>query len=68
MKYFTPESLPLKTLDWMRIIEFIGETNAVVAGFDALLQKIPNPEIFLAPLEVAEATASSRIGFRKAKV
>jgi Fic family protein len=58
---YIPERLPIKTLDYHRLIRFVGETNASLARYDGLLQGMVNPGILLSPLTTQEAVLSSRI-------
>lgn len=61
MKPYIPETLPLKKLDWMRFVNFIGSSNGEIARYDGILQGIINPEVMLSPLMTKEAVLSSRI-------
>src|SRR5688500_10543769 len=56
-----PETLPLKNLDWVRFIPHMGQANRELSRYAGMLDAIPNPEIFLAPLTLQEAVLSSRI-------
>lgn len=56
-----PEKLPLITLDWVRFIPLISEANRELSRYAGMLDAIPNPEVFLAPLSLQEAVFSSRI-------
>lgn len=58
---FVPESLPLKSIDWVRFISLIGQANAELARYDGILQGIVNPEVLLSPLTTKEAVVSSKI-------
>ncbi len=58
---FNPHNLPLKELNWIDIIEYIGPAHDSIARFDGLLQSIPNPSILLSPLTAQEAVLSSKI-------
>ncbi len=60
-KYFVPDELPLKNLDWRDFIGLIGKANAEIARFDGLLDSIPNPAVLLSPLTTKEAVLSSKI-------
>ncbi len=61
MKPYIPESLPIETLDYKRLIKQVGRANAELARYDGLLQAIVNPEILLSPLTTREAVLSSKI-------
>ena len=56
-----PDSLPLKSLDWIRFISLIGKANGELARYDGILRGIINPGILLSPLTTNEAVLSSRI-------
>lgn len=43
MEPYTPDTLPLKTIDWMAHIPYIGKANAALARYDGILQGIVNP-------------------------
>jgi len=58
---YIPESLPLKSLDWIRFISLIGQANAELARYDGILQGIINPSVLLSPLATKEAVISSKI-------
>jgi len=61
VKYYLPEELPIKELDYGYLIRMVGDANAELARFDGLLQGIINPEILLSPLTTREAVLSSKI-------
>jgi Fic family protein len=61
MKPYVPKKLPMKGLDWGRLIPEIGAANRAIAHYDGVLRAIPNPEILLSPLATQEAVLSSRI-------
>lgn len=52
---------PPATLEWERLIPFIGPASAAVARYEGLLEGIPNANVLLAPLTTQEAVLSSRI-------
>lgn len=52
---------PPATLDWPRLIPFLGPAAAAVARYDGILGAVPNPGVLLAPLTTQEAVLSSRI-------
>jgi Fic family protein len=58
---FTPNKLPLDSLDWAHLIGPVGRANAALARYDGILQAIVNPQILLSPLTTQEAVLSSRI-------
>jgi Fic family protein len=53
--------LPLETLDWVRFITLVGQSNAELARYDGILQGIINPGVLLSPLTTREAVISSKI-------
>ncbi len=61
MTAFLPPTLPLKDLEWTRLVSALGRANRAVARYDGLLHSLPNPDILLAPLTTQEAVLSSRI-------
>jgi len=60
---FIPQKLPLdlSKLNWQAVAIKIGQANASLAYYGGILNSIPNPAIFLSPLETKEAVLSSRI-------
>jgi len=61
MKPYTPQTLPLDSIDWAAHVSLIGQANAALARYDGMLQSIINPEVLLSPLTTQEAVLSSRI-------
>jgi len=61
MEPYSPEHLPLKSIDWEMHIPLIGKANAALARYDGILLGIINPQVLLSPLTVQEAVISSRI-------
>ena len=63
MEPYIPEKLPLdmSKMNWQSIAAAIGKASASLAYYNGLLNSIPNPAIFLSPLETKEAVLSSRI-------
>lgn len=63
MEPYTPKKLPLdlSKLNWQAVAIKIGQANASLAYYNGILNSIPNPAIFLSPLETKEAVLSSRI-------
>lgn len=68
MDPYVPSSLPLKNLDYQRLIALVGEANAELARYDGLLQGIVNPSVMLSPLTIEEAVLSSKIEGTQATV
>ncbi|MBC6414105.1 MAG: Fic family protein [Chromatiales bacterium] len=60
-KAHIPEQLPLQSLTWNELLSFISRGHRGLAYFDALLQNLPDANLLLSPLEMQEATLSSRI-------
>lgn len=61
MKPYVPETLPVRNLNYQKIIGLIGSANAGLARYDGLHQAVVNPEILLSPLTTNEAVLSSKI-------
>ena len=65
MKPYTPESLPLHTLDLVRLVPEIGAANLELGRYDALVSSMAERnfdlELLLTPLSNKEAEDSSRI-------
>lgn len=61
MKPYMPDKLPIKNLNYEKIIGLVGRASAELARYDGLLQAIMNPEILLSPLTTNEAVLSSKI-------
>ena len=61
MEPYTPQGLPLSTIDYGRLIGLVGKANAELARYDGLLQGIVNPNVLLSPLTTQEAVLSSKI-------
>jgi len=61
MEPYTPDTLPLETIDWIAHISYIGKANAALARYDGILRGMVNPRILLSPLMTREAVLSSRI-------
>ncbi|HJP31731.1 MAG: Fic/DOC family N-terminal domain-containing protein [Candidatus Latescibacteria bacterium] len=54
-------SFPPESLEWERVIPFIGPASSALARYDGLLSAIPNAAVLLSPLTTQEAVLSSRI-------
>lgn len=61
MNPYSPVSLPVKDIDYTRIVKVVGEANAELARYDGLLQGIVGANLFISPLTNQEAVLSSRI-------
>lgn len=63
MDPYIPPKLPLdlSKLNWQAVAVKIGQANSSLAYYGGILNSIPNPAIFLSPLETKEAVLSSRI-------
>ncbi len=64
MKPYIPDTLPLKSLNWVEFIHLIGEANRELALYEGILKGIAgivNPGLLLTPLTTQEAVLSSKI-------
>lgn len=61
MSPFTPEELPIASIDWKSHVTRMGRANRALAKYEGALYGVPNPAILLAPLTTQEAVLSSRI-------
>ncbi len=52
---------PPQNLDWQRLLPLVGPAHAAVAGYEGMLQGLPNANVLLSPLASQEAVLSSRI-------
>lgn len=52
---------PPKNLDWQRLLPLIGPAHAAVAGYEGMLNGLPNANVLLSPIASQEAVLSSRI-------
>ena len=52
---------PPKNLDWDRLLPLVGPANRAIAGYDGVVNNVPNPDILLSPLATQEAVLSTRI-------
>lgn len=68
MEPYVPDSLPLRNLDYARLLPLVGRANAALARYDGLLAGIPNPAVMLSPLTTQEAVLSSKIEGTQATV
>ena len=50
MKAYQPDALPLADLDHKRLFALVGDANAELARYDALLQTTVNSAILLSSL------------------
>ena len=58
---YTPQTLPLQSLDWGRLVTHLGDAHEGVARFDALVANMPDARLLMSPLTTQEAVLSSRI-------
>lgn len=65
---YIPDALPLSDLDYRLLLPLVGQANAALGRYDALLQSIPNPAVMLSPLTTQEAVLSSKIEGTQATV
>lgn len=49
MNTYVPDELPLKDLNYQKLLSLVGRANAELARYDGLLQGIPNPAVMLPP-------------------
>lgn len=68
MTPYTPQSLPIETLDLRRLLPLVAQANAELARYDGLLQSILNPLLMLVSLTTQEAVLSSKIEGTQATV
>lgn len=68
MKPYTPERLPIGSLDKSALFTAVGEANAALARYDGLLTGMVNPAVMLSPLTHQEAVLSSKIEGTQATV
>jgi len=63
MEPYSPQKLPLdlSKINWQAVAIKIGLASSSLAYYNGILNSIPNPAIFLSPLETREAVLSSRI-------
>lgn len=61
MTPFISYALPLKELDYKKLISHIGPANRALARYDGLMQSLINPALMLSPLTNNEAVLSSKI-------
>jgi len=61
VKPYKPDKLPLKNLDYEKLIGLVGEANAKLSEYNGLLQALINPAVMLSPLTNQEAVLSSKI-------
>ena len=52
---------PPTALDWDRLLPLVGPANRAIAGYDGVVNNIPNPGVLLSPLATQEAVLSTRI-------
>lgn len=68
MNLYSPESLPIESLDKAALLTPVGEANAALARYDGLLMAMVNPAVMLSPLTNQEAVLSSKIEGTQATV
>lgn len=52
---------PPQNLDWQRLLPLVGPAHAAVAGYEGMLNGLPNANVLLSPIASQEAVLSSRI-------
>jgi Fic family protein len=58
---YTPESLPLKEIDYRRLLPLVGDARGALATYGGLLEGLVNRNVLLSPLITEEAVISSKI-------
>ena len=58
---YRPDDYPPRSFDWPALLPVIGRAQRAIAGYEGVLQGVPNPNVLLSPLSVQEAVLSSRI-------
>ena len=61
MEPYLPKDLPIKNLNILSKLSLIIEASNNLARYDENLKMLPNPKIFLSPLQHKEAVKSSQI-------
>ena len=61
MQPFSPESLPIRAIEWEPLIPLIAKANRALARYDGVVLALPNPDLLLTPLATREAVLSSKI-------
>jgi Fic family protein len=56
-----PPVLPVRDLDWQKLMPLISRANAALGRYDGLLRSLPNAAVLLSPITTNEAVLSSRI-------
>jgi len=60
VRYHTGQ-FPPQDLDWQALLPLIGPAHAAVAGYEGMLEGLPNANVLLSPLASQEAVLSNRI-------
>jgi Fic family protein len=58
---YIPDSLPVKEIDYKRLLPLVGDARGALATYGGLLEGLLNPSVLLAPLINEEAVISSKI-------
>lgn len=58
---FTPHSLPIKDLQWGKLIKLVGEANSNLSKYNGALLNIINPSLLLTTFATKEAVLSTKI-------
>ena len=61
MEPYLPKDLPINNLNILSKLSLIIEASNNLARYDEKLKMLPNPKIFLSPLQQKEAVKSSQI-------
>lgn len=60
-KPFIPHNLPIKDLQWDKLIKLVGEANSNLSKYNGFLLNIKNPSLLLTTFAIKEAVLSSKI-------
>lgn len=60
-KPFIPHDIPIKELDWIRLVPLIGQANSALSNYNGIIRHMINPLLLLKPLTMQEAVLSSKI-------
>ena len=58
---FKPHSLPIKDLQWDKLVKLVGEANSNLSKYDGALSNITNPSLLLTTFATKEAVLSTKI-------
>jgi Fic family protein len=58
---FIPHNLPIKDLQWDKLIKLVGEANSNLSKYNGALLNIINPSLLLTTFATKEAVLSTKI-------